>query len=138
MTVRGYGSEVWCLSELGTGRLVSGRAALAQALYRRLVTPRGTLRGGREESAYGLDVAGYVGAVGTTVARIALPAVVRAELLKDDRVRSVTVSATSVEESGGITLVLDLDVTPHDEDEEFRLTLGVSDVGVSVLGGPTT
>ena len=59
---------------------------MAHALYRRLITPRGTLRGSEAAAAYGFDVSGYVGAVGYPAARQAFSALVTGELLKDDRV----------------------------------------------------
>jgi hypothetical protein len=115
--------------------MARGRTALAQALYRRLITPRGTLRGGREEAAYGLDVAGYVGAVGVATALAALPALVRAELCKDDRVRDVVVTATSTTMGAETAVQLEIDVAPMDEDDTFTLTLLVTDVRVELLGG---
>jgi len=135
MMAAGYGTDTWCLDALHPGRMARGRTALAQALYRRLITPRGTLRGGREEAAYGLDVAGYVGAVGVATALAALPALVRAELCKDDRVRDVVVTATSTTMGAETAVQLEIDVAPMDEDATFTLTLLVTDVRVELLGG---
>jgi len=113
---------------------VTGQTLLAQACYRRLITPRGALRGGDEEGAYGLDVAGYAGALGDAAA-LALPAAVENELLKDDRVASVRVEATRSVNAGAETLTLTIDVVPADESEEFRLTLGIDEGVLSVIGG---
>lgn len=134
----GYGADTWCLDTLSPGRYASGAGLVAQALYRRLITPRGTLRGGDEEGAYGLDVSGYCGAVGYDTAVNALPGLVQAELLKDDRVSDVSVSASiaaSGNGAGGLDIQLEISVLLADESGDFVLTLAINDVRVSVLGG---
>jgi len=132
----GFGRTPWCLDGLLLGRYVSGRRALAQSIYRRLTTPRGTLRGGAEESAYGLDLAGLLGSVSTPAALAGIPAMVRAELLKDDRIADVQVTYTAVTEANGTAAVtLTANVTPADEAESFTLTIGVSDATVAIIGG---
>lgn len=124
----GYGVESWCTDSLVTGRLVSGWLVVGQALYRRLITPRGMLQGGDEEAAYGFDVAQYVGAVGVAAAVRALPGLVEGELSKDDRVASVTVTVTSsVGDDGAATVLISCAVTLVDEGETFDLTLSVAD-----------
>jgi len=132
----GYGLDTWCLDHLQPGRYARGSTLVAQALYRRLITPRGTLRGGDEESAYGFDVSGYVGAIGYQSALQAIPGLVRGELLKDDRLSEVEVKATFTEETNAlIGILLDVRVTLADEDETFSLTLAVTDVNTTILGG---
>lgn len=132
---QGYGTDIWCVNGLQTGRFARGRALVAQALYRRLITPRGTLRGGPEEENYGIDLAGYCGQIGYANAIAAIPAVVRGELSKDDRVSEVSCeAASSTDSTGMISLVLTITVRLVDEDETFDLTIGVSDVTVSLLG----
>ncbi len=131
-TLSGYGSDIWCTDTLVTGRLARGRTVVAQALYRRLITPRGMLA---DDDTYGLDLAGYVGAVGTTVALAALPSLVRAELLKDDRVSDIAVtSAITTERSGLVSIVLEISAVLTDESEQFSLTVGVSSAGTVLLG----
>lgn len=135
----GYGFDTWCLDTLQPGRFASGAALVVQALYRRLITPRGTLRGGDEEGAYGLDVSGYCGAVGYSTAVYALPGLVQAELLKDDRVGPDLNVAAVITESGngagGIEIQLSITGSLADESGDFSLTLAVNDVTVSILGG---
>jgi hypothetical protein len=131
-SLSGYGSDIWCTDTLVTGRLATGRTLVAQALYRRLITPRGMLA---DDGTYGLDLAGYVGAVGTTVALAALPSLVRAELLKDDRVSDVSVtSAISTDRAGLVSIVLEIGAVLSDESESFALTVGVSGAGTVLLG----
>jgi hypothetical protein len=131
-----YGVEIWCAGQLVSSRLARGSAVVVQALYNRLITPRGTLRGGDEESAYGFDVAGYVGEVGTDIALAALPGIVRGELMKDDRVSDVLVTATtSTASDGTIAIVLEITGVLADSEEEFALTVAATDVSVTLLGG---
>lgn len=129
----GYGVEVWCADSRVTGRLVSGWLVVGQALYRRLITPRGTLQGSDEADAYGFDVAGYVGAVGTETAIFALPGLVRGELCKDDRVQDVDVSASIViGDDGAAAVTIECVVLLVGEDQSFDLTLSVADGAVTL------
>lgn len=130
----GYGVEIDCTDGLRTGRLVTGWRVVAHALFRRVITPRGTLRGSAEAQAYGIDLAGYVGAVGSATAVAALPGLVRGEWLKDDRVLDVNVTASSATDSAGLVMItLDAAVTLANEGESFDLTLAVSSGGVQLL-----
>lgn len=138
----GYGRDTWCFDSLQPGRYASGAQVVVQALYRRLITPRGTLLpledgGGDEESAYGFDVAGYVGAVGYPAAVEAIPAIVVGELLKDDRVQP-TLTATAklvVGIDGEDAIDLDISGDLADESGSFDFTLQVTDGAVRFLGG---
>ncbi len=131
----GYGTEIYCTSRLRTGKYVTGRVALAHAIYRRLTTPRGTLRGGDEEQTYGLDLPGMVGNVAAALLVRALPGMIAAELGKDDRISSVLpVVTASTDAAGAVSLEIAIRVVPVDEDEEFSLTLAVSTVSVELLG----
>lgn len=130
-----YGTDVYCYDQVFTGRFATGLEALAQAIYRRLTTPRGTLDDGEEGSVYGLDVLDFTGTVGTVAAVDALPDVVRAEILKDDRVGRVEITAAVERLTSGLVLInLDIDVFPADETDPFQLSLAVSDVTVALLG----
>lgn len=132
----GYGGGMWCTDQLRSGRRATHRQVVAHALYRRLITPRGTLRGGELASAYGFDVAGYVGAVGIDLALRSLPTQVQAELLKDDRVSSVSVQATrSIDSAGLVYITLQVSAQLADESGDFTFTLVVTDLTVTILGG---
>lgn len=109
---------------------------VAQAIYRRLITPRGMLRGGEEERNGGLDLSEYVGALGTAQALAMLPNLVRGEIGKDDRVApgGVNVRPTiTTDATGDTTIVLEIGVTLVNESETFQLTLGVSEVTTELL-----
>jgi len=139
----GFGKDTWCLDSLQPGRYATGATLVVQALYRRLITPRGTLAplddevGGDDESNYGFDVASYCGAVGYPTALAAFPALVTAELLKDDRVYpSLEVVATLSQGTDGLDAIsLQISGALRDEGEEFDLTLSVNALTVTILGG---
>jgi phage baseplate assembly protein W len=131
----GYGVDVYCWDRLRTGRLVSGVELVAQAIYRRLTTPRGTLRDGEDGQTYGLDLQDFIGQVGTANAVAAIPALVRAEVLKDDRITNVAVSATTTTDRAGLVAVtIQISAELVNPGDRFELTLSVSAVSVSVLG----
>lgn len=135
---QGFGVDIWMLGQIRTGRLARGQAVVIQALYNRTITPRGTLRGGEEESTYGLDLAGFVGAVGATLAARALPLQLRQEWLKDDRVQDVSIAGlVAVGTDGTSEVSLDCSVLLAGETESFPLTLQVSETSVTLLGGIT-
>lgn len=131
----GYGTDTYCYDSLRTGRLVSGAELVAQAIFRRLTTARGTLRDGDEGETYGIDIQDFVGQVGNADAADAIPDAIAAEVLKDDRVDSVVVEATrQVLPAGLVTFVINIDTTLRDDTDSFTLTLKVSDVSVDLLG----
>lgn len=122
----GFGKDSWCTDRLVTGRYASGWLVVAQACFRRLITPQGMLRWGDDESRYGFDVSGYVGAVGEDAALIALPSQVAAELSKDDRVSDVRATTSTTRDAAGlVTIALSIDVALKDEGGNFNLTMTV-------------
>jgi hypothetical protein len=122
----GFGKESWCTDQLVTGRYATGWLIVAQALYRRLITPQGMLQWGEDESRYGFDLSGYVGAVGEDAALIALPSQVAAELAKDDRVSDVRAVVNTVDSGAGLlTILISVDVALKDEAGNFNLTMTV-------------
>jgi hypothetical protein len=129
---------------LQPGRYAQGSEVVAQAIYRRLITPRGTLiplddEGGDEESAYGFDVSGYCGAIGYPAALQALPALVTGEILKDDRVLpTIVVKSTLVPGNDGEDAIeLDVRGDLADESGSFAFTLSVTAVSVEFVRGET-
>jgi hypothetical protein len=131
----GFGVDIYCTDRLRTGKFASGRVALAQAVYRRLTTPRGTLRGGDEEQAYGIDLPGFVGRTATAIAIAALPGIIHAELLKDGRIADTAAEVIASTDSNGlVTLTITIRVVPVDDTEEFSLTVAASATNVELLG----
>lgn len=142
----GYGVEMWCLDSIRVGKLATGVNAAVQALYRRTRTPRGTLRGlgdegdeggDEDELAYGFDVAGYVGAVGSDAAIRSIPVQLQGEFGKDDRVTDVVVRAAFAVDGEDYSITIDTDAVLVDTGESFSFTLGASDTTVTLLGVST-
>lgn len=132
----GYGVDTWCADSLVTGRLDSGRGLVARALYRRFITPRGTLAGGTDEQVYGFDLSSYVGSTGIDLVLRTLPAIMRAEALKDDRIADVvaTVSLDENPRDGTVSITAIITLRLVDEASSFDLTLSISDVTTTILG----
>jgi hypothetical protein len=80
-------------------------------------------------------LAGLVGDIGYEASIAALPAMVSAECLKDDRVSRVDVRVASAarDSVGLMSIVLELDCTLADESGTFAMTLAVSQVAVVLL-----
>jgi len=127
-----YGREVSCTTSLRTGRYVSGARLVAEAAYRRLTTPRGMLRGGEGAANYGLDLTELVGKGRPDSVAAALPARIRAELEKDERIEAVDVEVLVTKQgpatSFGITIEARTGAGP------FVLQLRATDVTVELLG----
>jgi hypothetical protein len=128
---QGYGVEVSLTNQLVTGRLVRGVAIVVEAFYRRLTTPRGTLF---YDLTYGFDVSGFVGAVGVDRALAVIAGMAENELSKDDRAFGVKCSATlGTDANWDPMLILEIDATLVDSEEDFSLTLGVTSVTTELL-----
>ena len=121
-----------CTDSLHPGRYATALVAYGEALYRRLITPRGTLRGGEDEANYGIDLPGLIGTIGSATAAAALPGMIRSELAKDERTLDVdvtvqrTVNGPAVTYTIAIRAVSDLGVV--------TLRLAVSDGSAQLLG----
>lgn len=144
----GYGIDIWCGDSLVTGRYSRGKMNVILALYRRLRTPRGTLRGiddgtgliaaNEDELAYGFDLAELVGAVGPETAVQIAPGRIQAELLKDDRVIDVLVVAQQpvYTPDGMAALFFDVSGVLQEEGDDFQFTVKVENLETSlILGG---
>lgn len=120
-----YGTDFDCTSDLNPAMpLVTGRVALVQALYRRLITPRGGLW---YDPNYGVGVQGMLNA-GLTPSQLSrIGSLVDAEFAKDDRVVASTTTATF---AGG---VLSLTAIISDGSGPFPLSVAVSSVTVALL-----
>lgn len=126
------GKDVSCTDSLRTGRYASGARVVAEAIYRRLITPRGMLRGGEEEANYGLDLAGLIGSATSAASEAAVPGQVRAEILKDERIESAEVTLLKTEQ--GPATIYQLTVEATTSEGPFTLTLAASAVTVELLG----
>jgi hypothetical protein len=125
-----FGTDITCTDSLKTGRFSSGVQLVAEAVYRRLITRRGSLLGGKDEEEYGLDLAGYLGATSDLGLAATLPGLVKGEILKDERLNSadVVVTPSATGDSWLVQIVGYTDAGP------FDLVLSVSGVTVSMVG----
>ncbi len=127
-----FGKDTSCTDELRTGRYVTGLRLVAEACYRRLTTPRGTLRGGEDEQNYGLDLAQFVGSTNPRAVEASLPGRIANELTKDGRVDSVEVDILTTTDAGLVTFAITVAV--ETAEGPFTLQVGIDDVTVSLLG----
>ncbi|MBN8609644.1 MAG: hypothetical protein J0L92_03620 [Deltaproteobacteria bacterium] len=132
----GWGSDLSCGEDLTEGMdEVTGQRLLAEAVIRRLTTPRGSLPDVRSldlrDRNYGLDLASYLNRGVTALEVRALATNVRSEVSKDDRLANVSVTVTP--SPTGSSLAVELRITPRDSRlGPFSLVLAVTDAGVLV------
>lgn len=127
-----FGKDVSCTDSLRAGRYVSGVRLVAESYYRRLTTPRGTLRGGEDEAHFGLDLTEYIGRTNAKADRAALPGLIANELGKDERTLSVDVDI--VETIAGGLVTWQVTIRAETTVGPFTLQIGVSSVSASLLG----
>jgi hypothetical protein len=127
-----FGTDTSCTDSLRTGRLSSGVQLVAEAAYRRLITPHGMLQGGEDEADYGLDLQDLIGSSTTKSQQAAVPGQIQAELLKDQRIESVTVDMQIF--TNGPSTSYQIAIEAQTGVGPFSLVLAVSDVSVELLG----
>lgn len=127
----GYGSDISCDSDVDPDVVEVGAfttLALAQAIVRRLDTPRGSLP---DDKDYGIDVRSYVnrGVVAEDIRQLA--GQISNEVRKDDRVDTLIVTVQP--SSTGTTLGIRLAVRPVDARiGGFTLTLSASSASIVI------
>jgi hypothetical protein len=137
----GYGSDVWTGESMVTGRFSRGATHVMLSMYRRLITPKGTLRpldedSNEDESDYGFDVAQYCGAVGPELAVLTAPMRMQAELKKDDRQADVAVTASYAYKSDGTAdIFFVVSVVLKGSNERFTFTVKIANLTASLLLG---
>lgn len=126
-----FGRDTSCTTGRRTGRLVSGARLVGEAIFRRLSTPRGRLRGGKGEQNYGLDLSDLIGE-GTSKAKLrSFEQRIATEAEKDERVRAAEV--TVVDTSSGPGVELTISVVGRTADGPFTLRIGVTEATVALL-----
>ncbi len=128
----GDGRDVSCTDSRKKGRFVSGARLVAEAAYRRVTTPRGTLRGGEEEANYGIDLQDIIGSTTTALAAAMLPGQIRAELAKDERIQATDVAVDVITEGAAVSFSITISCTTAAG--PFTLSLLASAVSVELLG----
>ena len=132
MATSSFGKDISCLDSLKSGRYATGVRLVAEACYRRLITPRGALRGGEEEGNYGLDLTTLVGKSNPRAVEVALPGRIRSELTKDERVESVDVEVVTVTDGPETTFTITISVLTAEG--PFTLQVAASEATVQLLG----
>lgn len=120
------GSDFACTTDLDANlSTVEGRRCLAEALARRLQTPRGMLW---YDKHYGFDITAFVG---SSVPEGVIKHGIRKECLKDERVLDASVELNTVETDGRIALAPEITVTDS-TGGVFTFTATPSDKGLVV------
>jgi hypothetical protein len=127
-----FGLDTSCTDELRTGTYAKGLRIVAEACYRRLITRRGTLMGGEEEAEFGLRVGDYLGSVTSTGEIAKVQGLIKQELLKDQRIDSVSVTVTEVEAGPERTWTIEVEAITGQG--PFDLVLSVDDVTTKIVG----
>jgi hypothetical protein len=127
-----FGRDISCVTSLRTGRFATGARLVAEAAYRRITTPRGSLIGGEEEADYGIDLVDMVGETDSPSLALALPAQITTELRKDERIDTVDVDVVRRVEGPAVTYDIAIHCTTAAG--PFTLKVSVNDVTVELLG----
>lgn len=128
-----YGMDLSCTDSVEVSRYVYGPELVGQALYRRLITPRGTLSGGAQEQAYGLDLSALIGANPSESLLASLPSRISNECLKDPRVSDVSVTYQVQTAQSLTTVTFQIEATLQDG-QTFSLQILSSGVSSQLLG----
>lgn len=128
-----YGKDVSCTTGLRTGRYASGVRLVGEAAFRRLSTPRGTLRGGPDEENYGFDLSEKVGAASSKITIAALPGQISAELKKDERITEVEATVIASKTDSGAD-ALDITILASTGEGPFTLQILASSLTVELVG----
>ncbi len=123
----GYGTDISCTLDIDE-RMAEvdpqSTRAIAEALVRRLDTPRGALI---DDADYGFALKSYANRGVTRAELLSLADRVRLEVTKDDRVSTATVTVTS----SGTSLSVSIRVTPEDPSlDTFAAVLSVTSAAV--------
>lgn len=122
----GFGSDLWCTDDITPDALElpgDDSRIVAQAAYRRLITPRGALIG---EDDYGIDVTSYLHRGMNPQTQRELEGVIKGELLKDDRIDpSLSVVVAYPNPSR-----IDITITGQTAIGPFDLVLALTDAGL--------
>ena len=123
-----FGTDILCVDDIRTGRLARGIAVVAQRVYHRLITPRGTLLG---HGDFGFDISGELGKRSSPGYEKVIASKVVQEVTKDPVVQSATCRATLSGQAGEKEIHLELHC--QTADGPFELVVSVSMAGPRML-----
>lgn len=127
-----FGRDISCTDGgIRSGRFVTGPRLVAEAIYRRLTTRRGLLRGGDAEANYGIDLSAMVGAVQASRDAASLPGRIEAEIRKDERIVDVHVDVLTITDVASITYRISIDADTGEG--PFSLVLDASGITTEIL-----
>lgn len=129
-----FGRDISCTSSLRTGRYVRGVSHVGQSYFRRLTTERGSLRGGKEEQEFGLDLMSKIGTLANESTRAALPGQISTELMKDERSLSIDADIVETTTPDGVGKKWIVTVFAKTTEGPFSLQVGVTSVSAEFLG----
>lgn len=122
-----FGSDLSCTDDLDpNARELDGEQLVAEAIYRRLTTPRGALI---DDPDYGLDVRSFLHKALTPSELQSIAGRIRTELLKDETIDDVQSSVTAA--AGGQEIFVNLIVTTGQG--PFRFVFSITAETVSLL-----
>lgn len=122
-----FGTDISCVDDIDPMfGLVSGETALAQAILRRLSTPRGGLL---DDPSYGYDVRALLNDEATPTGRVAAKSAIANEVEKDDRALSCDAELTFNHQASRLRIRLSVTTARG----PLRLTLDADRVTVELL-----
>lgn len=120
-----FGRDLSCADDLEDDMAeVEGPVVVAQAIYRRLYTPRGALW---QDPDYGLDLHDYLSRRMSAAEIAAIPGDVVKEILKDERVERATVKITKQTFEA-----LEIMINAEAGGGSFSLTISVTQAAVTL------
>lgn len=125
-----YGWDLSCVTDLDPSATeVGGNVILGQSCARRLITARGTLV---DDANYGFDIRQFIDNDLTTSQIGRLQSEIEQELLKDDRVSSIT-SVAVFQASGIMTVTVLIEAAAG----PFALVLTVTQLAATITVSPS-
>jgi hypothetical protein len=138
--VTDFGRDTSVTDRRRSGRLVSGPLLVGQALYRRFITRRGTLRGpSAKAKEYGFRLSDLLGQAVDAPLLASIPGRIQAEAAKERRL--IRADVVVFRRDVGVSVELDITITGYTAEGPFELVLRVDKVTVELLsltaGGTT-
>ncbi len=127
-----YGVDTSATSRVHYGRTVTGAVLVAEAMFRRLSSERGSLPSDR---SYGWSITRWLGSEWTEQRRKSTPGLIANELRKDDRVEPATLQVEieeTTDDHGGVSLIITIFAFTT-EGERFELVFAASAATTQLL-----
>lgn len=120
-----FGTELSCTRDIDpNGSMTTGPRVVAEALYRRLITPRGRVI---DDPNYGSDISQFVNDDTTKQSLVGVQAAVISECIKEERVLLVTCNVVLLNSMMTVTIKFTT------ADGPFTLVVSASQTSVTLL-----